>query len=162
MAKALFILLATVLVTGCSREKVAPSPAPVAPVAAKPSFVPPTAEQAYRLQDDCTRRGEAILKDSVVGPALTQEQVSRYNATTNRCYVRLEVHAMNLSEWDKHDSSTYLFDGQTKEMLGSWTLGPGGPSEGKRWQQGFGCWDQTCEEEKIAACMSGKECDPVE
>lgn len=41
-------------------------------------FKPPTAEEAYRLQDDCTRRGEL-------------------------CYVRLDVNSKDLSEWNKHD-----------------------------------------------------------
>ena len=123
------------------------------------SFVPPTAEQAYRLQDDCTRRGEAIIRENVIGSALTQEQVSRYNATTNRCYVRLEVHAADLDKWQDIDSSVYLEDGQTKEMLAFVTRKPNRVVT----FLGFGC-DVTgasaCVEDKIAACMQGKECDP--
>ncbi len=121
---------------------------------------PPTAEEAYRLQDDCTRRGEAILRDNAIGSALTQEQVSRYNATTNRCYVRLEVHAADLSEWEKYDYSVFLFDGQTKELLGS-TKSVGG-AQGKTSWVGFAppCGDKQCVEEKIGDCMKGKDCDP--
>jgi len=141
---------------GCTSDK-APMPAPSAPVKAKtPSFVPPSAGQAYRLQDDCSRRGEKILRENIIGPVLTQEQVSRYNATTNRCYVRLEVHAKDLSEWGKYDNSTYLEDGQTGELLAFYTHKP----DGKASYLGFGCGDVGCVEEKVAACMSGKECEP--
>ena len=141
---------------GCTRDK-APMPTPSAPVKAKtPSFVPPTAEQAYRLQDDCSRHGEKILRENIIGPVLTQEQVSRYNATTNRCYVRLDVHAKDLSEWDKYDNSTYLWNGQTKELLAHFTHKP----NGKTAYLGFGCGDIACVEDKVAACMSGKECEP--
>jgi len=150
-------LVTLVLVlAACTHDKSTPSqPAPAAQVKT-PSFVPPTAEQAYRLQDDCSRRGEAILKSNFVSSALTHDQVSRYNATTNRCYVRLEVHAMDLTELDKHDYSTYLYDGQTGELLGDFTVKPGGA----RGFLGFGCFDSSCVEEKVAACMSGKECEP--
>lgn len=145
---------------GCKREKEASStPVPSSPQAK--AFVPPTAEEAYRLQDDCTHRGEKILRENLIGIALTQEQVSRYNATTNRCYVRLEVHALKPDEFEKYDFSTYLFDGQTGEMLASFTVKPGGA----RWYQGFGCdvtagQDSPCVEEKVADCMSGKACEP--
>jgi hypothetical protein len=73
--------------------------------------------------------------------------------------VRLEVRALKLDEFQKYDFSTYLFDGQTGEMLASFTVKPGG----ERWFQGFGCditGNPSCVEEKIASCMQGKECDP--
>ena len=81
-----------ITLSGCTREKEAPSTPVPSPAQAK-AFVPPTAEEAYRLQDDCTHRGEKILRENLIGIALAHEQVSRYNATTNKCYVRLEVHA---------------------------------------------------------------------
>lgn len=129
-----------------------------------PTFVPPTAEEAYRLQDDCTRRGDVILRNNVIGSALTQEVVARYNGTTNRCYVKLEVHAADLSKMSDMDYSTYLEDGQTKEML-AWVTRRPRDSKGNpnTTAMGFGC-DITessgCVEEKIASCMQGKECDP--
>lgn len=49
----------------------------------------------------------------MIGRVLTQEQVSRYNPTTNRCYVRLEVRAMSFDDIGKYNESTYLKDGQT-------------------------------------------------
>jgi|ERR1039458_435309 hypothetical protein len=113
-----------IILFGCTKEKEAPL-APVLSSAPYKAFVPPTAEEAYRLQDDCTRRGEKILRQNLVGSALTQEQVSRYNATTNRCYVRLEVHALRLDELQKYDFSTYLYDGQTGELLASFTAKAG-------------------------------------
>ncbi len=153
-----FVFVVLLLSADCTNNKPIPeSPAaPAAKVIAKPSFVPPTAEQAYRLQDDCTRRGEQILADDAVGSALTEEQISRYNPTTNRCYVRVETHAINLKDWDKADISTNLYDGQTKELLAYVIVKPGGA----RAYLGFGCGDAACVEGKIAACMGGKECEP--
>lgn len=49
---------------GCRKT---PEPTPEPKPQEKPkiqSFVSPTAEQAYRLQDDCTKRGEKILADA--------------------------------------------------------------------------------------------------
>jgi hypothetical protein len=137
---------------GCTAEKAAPPP----PTKPRPNFVPPTAEEAYRLQDDCTRRGDKILRDNFIGFKLAQEQVARYNETTNRCYVRLEVHAKDLSEMDKYDYSTYLEDGQTKEMLAYFRH----RADGKTAYLGFGCNDIACVETNVVACMSGKECEP--
>jgi hypothetical protein len=142
------------ILLGCTREKEAPS-TPTPASAPTKAFVPPTAEEAYRLQDDCTHRGEKILRENVIGVALTQEQVSRYNPTTNRCYVRLEIHALRLDELQKYDYSTYLEDGQTGELLAFFRLKAGG----ERAWNGFGCSDSSCVEEKVADCMSGKACE---
>src|SRR5271169_4536222 len=112
------------MLVACTPDK-ATTPTPEAPMKAKaPNFIPPTAEEAYRLQDDCTRRGEKILRDNVIGSGLTQEQVSRYNPITNRCYVRLDVHALHQAEWTKYEVSTYLKDGQTGELLGYYGVTP--------------------------------------
>jgi hypothetical protein len=85
-----------------------------------------------------------------------KEQVSRYNETTNRCYVRLEVHAKDLSELEKYNYATYLEDGQTKELLAYYTRMPNGNTI----YLGFGCHDSACVEAQVAACMNGKECEP--
>jgi hypothetical protein len=101
-----FVLALMLSFSGC-RKTPEPTPEPKPQEKLKiQSFVPPTAEQAYRLQDDCTKRGEKVLRENIIGSALTEEQVSRYNATTNRCYVRLEVHAMNFDDIVKYDEST--------------------------------------------------------
>jgi hypothetical protein len=144
------------VLVACTGAKAPPAQPATAVQAKVRSFVPPTAEQAYRLQDDCSRRGEMILRNSFVGSALTQEQVSRYSATTNRCYVRLEVHAADLSEWGKYDNSTYLKDGQTGELLAFFMVKAGGA----RSFLGFGCSNSPCVEERVADCMNGKECEP--
>ncbi len=151
------IALATTLAllfAGCTNEKKVT--APLAPSKTKPNFRQPTAEEAYRLQDDCTRRGEGILAKHFVGSALTHDQVSRYNETTNRCYVRLEVRAKFLDELAKHDNSTYLYDGQTGELLAFLTV----KADQTNSFLGFGCGEFPCVSEKIAACMSGKDCEP--
>jgi hypothetical protein len=115
--------------------------------------VSPT-EEAYRLQDDCTRRGEAILQSLGYKPPLEADQVSRYNATTNRCYVRILTHGVG----DVNDDPmTVLEDGQTKEVLGAYFRDP---KTGKDKYRGFGCGDSACVEKKVAACMNGKECEP--
>ena len=92
----------------------------------------------------------------MVGSALTREQVSRYNAVTNRCYVRLEVHAKNLDELQKYDYSTYLKDGQTGELLAYFIV----KADGGKAFLGFGCADFFCVSEKVSACMNRKDCDP--
>jgi len=76
----------------------------------------PTATEVFHLQAECARLGENILNESVIGSTLTQSQVSRYNQKTNRCYVELTVQSADLTKPDGI-MTTYLFDGQTKEML---------------------------------------------
>jgi hypothetical protein len=59
MKKAIGFVLALMLsFSGCRKT---PEPTPEPKPKERPkiqSFVPPTAERAYRLQDDCTRRGD--------------------------------------------------------------------------------------------------------
>jgi hypothetical protein len=112
------------------------------------------AEEAYRLQDDCTRRGEAIIQALGYKPPLEADQLSRYNATTNRCYVRILTHGVG----DVNDDPmTVLEDGQTKEVLGAYFRDP---KTGKDKYRGFGCGDSACVQSKVASCMNGKECNP--
>jgi len=133
------------------------APAPPASVENEPpAFQPASAEQAYRLQDDCVKRGESILDENLIGSALGQDQVSKYNATTNRCYVLLSVHAADLREWEKYDNSSYLKDGQTKELLAWYTI----KANQQKSFSGFGCNDYDCVAAKVADCMKGKQCTP--
>jgi len=61
-----------------------------------------------------------MLEQNIIGSALTQEQVSHYNITTGHCYVKLDVHTADLNTpRDKFITSTYLYDGQTKDLLAS-------------------------------------------
>jgi hypothetical protein len=157
-----FHLLVTVLVgvwlPSCTKEQAVPKVDPSSsPQQAKSSFVPPTAEEAYRLQDDCNRRGAIVMKTNIIGSALTQEQVSRYNPTTNRCYVRFEVYPIVLSDSNQFQRHTSLFDGQTGEFLASYEV----KGDGKQGAFiGFGCNDVFCVSSKMRGCMNGKECDP--
>jgi hypothetical protein len=115
---------------------------------------------ATRLQDDCPRRGEKILRDSVIGSALSQEQVSRYNPVTNKCYVRLEAWRCALlilmTGTNMTTQRTSRIDRETGELLAFLTVQPGGA----RACLGFGCDNDGCVSEKIAACPSDKECEP--
>jgi hypothetical protein len=155
----LLLALALIAVVSCTKESPSAKAAvdPPAPTSTKPSFVPPTAEEAYRLQDDCNRRGAIVMKNNIIGSALTQEQVSRYNPTTNRCYVRLEVRPMVLNSTNQFQNDTFLFDGQSGELLASF----GVKGDGKHGAfLGFACTDLLCVSSKVRGCMNGKECDP--
>lgn len=58
------------------------------------------------------------MRENIIGPALTQEQVTHYNPKDNRCYVRLYVHTADLTTPRDHfESDGYLYDGQSNEML---------------------------------------------
>jgi hypothetical protein len=79
-------------------------------------FRPPTATEVFNLRSRCAQLGEKIMEDSVIGVALTQSQVSRYDLRTNRCYVELTVETIDKTG----PQATYyrrLIDGQTKENL---------------------------------------------
>lgn len=123
---------------------------------ASSEFQTPTAEQAYRLEDDCVKRGQSILDQNVIGSALAQDQVSKYNATTNRCYVLLHVHAADLGQWDKHENASYFEDGMTGEVLAWYTI----EADKRKTFYGFDCSDFYCVSSKAADCMAGKQCAP--
>ena len=108
------------------------------------------------MQDDCVKRGQSILDENAIGYALAQDQVSKYNATTNRCYVLLNVHAADLSEWQKYDNSSYFEDGQTRELLAWYRI----KGDQHKAFLGFGCGDYDCVEAKVSDCMKGKGCEP--
>jgi hypothetical protein len=77
-----------------------------------------TAAEIFDLRSKCAVLGEKILADNFIGSALAQEQVSHYDPQTNRCYVKLEVHTADLAApQDRFKDHTYLYDGQTHEML---------------------------------------------
>jgi hypothetical protein len=70
----------------------------------------------FHLRSECARLGKKIQDGNIVGVALTQDQVSHYDPQTNRCYVQLTVQTADLSKPATY-FSTYLYDGQTSEML---------------------------------------------
>ncbi len=103
--------------TGCetrTAQSAAPTPTPRL-------FAVPTASEVFNLRSKCAELGDKILESNFVGSALTQEVLSHYNPETNRCYVELDVHAADLSQYEQHPYSRYLYDGQTKDLLVSAT-----------------------------------------
>ncbi len=78
----------------------------------------PTATEVFDLRSKCTALGEKIMSENIIGNALTQDQISRYNPETNHCYVKLEVSTADLSTpQDRFIRDDFLYDGQTKELL---------------------------------------------
>jgi hypothetical protein len=84
--------------------------------AAEKAISPPTATEIFHLRSECAALGKKILDENIVGPALYQTQISRYNPLTNRCYVELSVQCGDITKGCRHYSTT-LYDGQTGEML---------------------------------------------
>lgn len=82
------------------------------PPAATPQL--PNATEVFRLQSECAIMGEKRLANSLIGPNLTQQQVSHYEPRNGHCYVELDVYdPNNMPDYYMR----YLYDGQTKEML---------------------------------------------
>lgn len=80
----------------------------------------PSATELFDLRSKCAAFGEKILEENIIERVLTQEQVSRYNPETNRCYVKLSVSTADLSTpQENFVRDEYLYDGQTKELLAS-------------------------------------------
>lgn len=79
----------------------------------------PTATEVFHLRSECAALGRKILNDSLIGPGLSQSQVSHYDPKSNRCYIELTIQT---TPWDLLTGSgnridVYLFDGQTEELL---------------------------------------------
>lgn len=104
-SKRLLLISAVFLIASCGGSH---------PPDKAPTYVKPTATEVFHLRSECAALGEKILNKNVIGVALTQDQVSHYDPKTNRCYVQLTVQAADLSG---DHFSTYLYDGQTGEML---------------------------------------------
>ena len=79
-----------------------------------------SAVEIFRLRSECAALGEKILERDIVGPALTHSQLSKYDSTSNRCYVNLTVSSADVARFET--SSEYLYDGQTGEMIAWKTL----------------------------------------
>lgn len=112
-------LVALVLASlaGCTQPSAPPvANTPTAPVS-PPAFRPPTATEAFHLQSECVALGEKILNESIHGRALSASQLSKYDPKTNRCYVALTVETADLDKY-REIYHHYLYDGQTKDLLG--------------------------------------------
>jgi len=116
--------MAFVLVSICGCQK-APPPAKADD---KPAFLPPTATEIFNLRSKCADLGEKLLQADLIGPTLAHEATSRYDPKTNRCYVRIDIHMADLTRYDELYSS-YLYDGQTGEML-AWIKSQNGKNTG--------------------------------
>ena len=85
---------------------------------AQTAFLPPTATEIFDLRSKCAALGRKMLDQNVIGPALTQTQISRYQPLTNRCYVELNAQTADMTKRMTY-FHTVLYDGQTGEMLAS-------------------------------------------
>ena len=110
------LLALAIGVLSCEREPVEKHQ--VAP----PVFRPPSATEAFDLRTRCEALAKTIQDETVIGTALTKAHTSHYTPRTNRCYVQLDDHTADLSApFASYYSSTYVFDGQTRELLVSLT-----------------------------------------
>src|ERR1039457_4652402 len=80
---------------------------------AVPPGARPTASEVFRLRSECAKLGDKLRDENTIGPALTQDVVTKYNPETNRCYALLTIQNIEKSE----DVGRYLYDGQTRELL---------------------------------------------
>jgi hypothetical protein len=76
----------------------------------------PVAGEVAQLRSACVAWGQQILEGNLIRSALYQEQLSRYSARTNRCYVEMRVQTLDANERTDR-VGRYLYDGQTREML---------------------------------------------
>ena len=69
-----------------------------------------------RFRSACTASGQQILAANFIRSAIRQEQVSRYNPRTSRCYVEMQVQTLDREEHVER-FGRFLYDGHTKELL---------------------------------------------
>jgi hypothetical protein len=81
----------------------------------------PTASEVFKLRSECAVLGDKLLENHFVGSAQAHDAVSHYDPNTNRCYIQLTVHTADLDA-DNPNHATYLYDGQTREMLALATI----------------------------------------
>lgn len=109
MTTRLIALILASAVTACSAKHDTPAvkddPLPYRSV---------SATEVFHLRNECAKLGDQILEGAVVGVALTKEVATHYNSKTNRCYAQVTVQPRDTTGTDM---STYIYDGQTKEML---------------------------------------------
>jgi hypothetical protein len=76
----------------------------------------PTATEVFQLRSLCAKMAEAFLEESIIGSALTKDQISNYDPNSNRCYIELTVQKINPARPGDYMNRS-LYDGQTKELL---------------------------------------------
>jgi hypothetical protein len=83
-------------------------------------------------------------------PALTRSiQLGRSSSPT----------AKDLFKQKQFDDSFYIYDGQTRDLLASYTM-RGSDPKGYPYL-GFGCGDWQCVQQRIQEYMKGQDCDPL-
>jgi hypothetical protein len=78
----------------------------------------PTATEVFHLRIECAALGRKILDENIIGPALTQSQVSHYEPRSNRYYVEVTVQTTDPARRPNMIDS-FLYDGQAGDMLAS-------------------------------------------
>ena len=80
----------------------------------------PTATEIFELRSKCQKLGDQKLEDSFAGSYWSQTVTTNYDIVNHHCYIKLELSPADLSlPLEKRKTQTYLFDGQTGEMLAS-------------------------------------------
>jgi hypothetical protein len=105
----------------------------------------PTASEVFKLRSECVALGDKLLEADIIGTALAHDALSHYDLNTNRCYVEITVHTADLSAENPYHA-TYLYDGQTRQMLATLTIKKGQksgmvyvvPPPGRSDDNGFG------------------------
>ena len=76
----------------------------------------PSATEVFDLRSRCAELAQKLLDGGVHGPFVQAGQKSSYSPVNNRCYVELDFTTADASS-PEHQSTRYLYDGQTKQVL---------------------------------------------
>jgi hypothetical protein len=79
----------------------------------------PTATEVFHLRSECAALGEKLADNirAAYSPDVSiYDPISHYDPRTNRCYVQLQSLFIDKKERVQH-ISTFLYDGQTRELL---------------------------------------------
>ena len=74
------------------------------------------AAEIFALRSQCAQLGDSLLAQGVHGQDVLAEQKSKYSPGNNRCYVELDFSPADAGAPD-YQSTRYLYDGQTKQVL---------------------------------------------
>jgi hypothetical protein len=100
--------------------------APPERASAPPNTAPPSETEIFDLRTKCAALGEKIMEGNIIGNALAQDALSRYNPDNNRCYVKLSVYSADFTtRLEDRISYEYLYDSQTHELLAQASLDHG-------------------------------------
>ena len=80
----------------------------------------PTAVEVFQLRSMCQALGEKLDNDSAYGSYWTSQVTTNVSLKSLHCYVLLVRSPADLTTpTDRYKINTYLYDGQTKELLAS-------------------------------------------